>query len=491
MKKSIAKLTTASLLFGMTAGAFSCGEADEPADVTDVQSSEITTAESQLEIKDFGGYNVRILTRADTGTGTWFTLDVTAEEENGDAINDAVFRRNQKIEEDYNITIERISEEGADHVNLITQSVLAGDDTYDLVLSYLQNLSSVASEGYLLDLNSLSSLDLSNPCWDVVGNSCLEVNGKMYFAMGDINITDNDATYSTLFNKEIIAEFPDMPDLYALVEEGSWTLDKLKEYSIMVTSDVDGNGQMEWDTDRYGLISQYEVGVAMLLGSGQKTVDIGSDGFLKYNLNNEKIVEGFELIYDFFADQSYQLIADAPAYSSVTDLWNTLARGGFKAGRALFYIGPTANVRLIRDMEADFGILPVPKLTEDQDKYYSMLQAGNATAYSIPTTATAPERTALILEALCEGSTDTLLPAYYETTLIRKASRDTESADMLDLIFENRIIDFSNAFLSIGINSFLINTLKSASNTFTSSEASQRGTFEDNIAKINEAFSSQ
>lgn len=135
MKHFIATLTTASLLFGMTAGAFSCGEADEPADVTDVQSSEITTEASKLEIKDFGGYNVRILTRADTGT--WFTLDVTAEEENGDAINDAVFRRNQKIEEDYNITIERISEEGADHVNLITQSVLAGDDTYDLVLSYL------------------------------------------------------------------------------------------------------------------------------------------------------------------------------------------------------------------------------------------------------------------------------------------------------------------------------------------------------------------
>lgn len=137
MKKLIVKLTTASLLFGMTAGAFSCGEAAEPTDVTDAQSSDSTTEASQLEVKDFGGYNVRILTRADTGTGTWFTLDVTAEEENGDAINDAVFRRNQKIEEDYNITIERISEEGADHVNLITQSVLAGDDTYDLVLSYL------------------------------------------------------------------------------------------------------------------------------------------------------------------------------------------------------------------------------------------------------------------------------------------------------------------------------------------------------------------
>ena len=125
MKKLIVKLTTASLLFGMTAGAFSCGEAAEPTDVTDAQSSDSTTEASKLEVKDFGGYNVRILTRADTGTGTWFTLDVTAEEENGDAINDAVFRRNQKIEEDYNITIERISEEGADHVNLITQSVLA------------------------------------------------------------------------------------------------------------------------------------------------------------------------------------------------------------------------------------------------------------------------------------------------------------------------------------------------------------------------------
>lgn len=480
------------MLAGMTLSSLSCGETpDDNGSTSETTTTASTTAPSTLEIKDFGGYTVKVLTRADTGTGTWFTVDVTSDELNGEAINDAVYMRNQKIEEDYNITIERISEEGTDHVNLVTQAVLSGDDTYDLVLSYLQNQASIASEGYVYDLNSLQSLDLTHPCWDVVGNSCLEVNGKSYFVMGDINITDNDATYSTLFNKEIAAAFPDMPDLYQLVKDGKWTLDKLKEFSIMVTDDVDGNGVMEWDKDRWGLISQYEVGVAMLLGSGQKTVEIGSDGLLSYNLNSEKIVNAFELIYNFFADQSYQLIADAPAYANVTDLWNTLARGGFKAGRALFYIGPTANVRLIRDMEDDFGILPVPKLTEDQDKYYSMLQAGNATAYSIPITAADPERTALILEALCEGSTDTLLPAYYDTTLVRKASRDNESADMLDLIFKNRIIDFSNAFLSIGINSFIINTLKSATNTFASSEASQRGTFEDNIEKINEAFSAQ
>ncbi len=490
MKRTVSILLLLSMLAGMTISGASCKETTDSSDTSNSDAVS-TTAPSTLEVKDFGSYNIRILTRADTGTGTWFTVDVTSDEMNGEVINDAVFMRNEKIEETYNVTFERISEEGTDHVNLVTQSVLAGDDTYDLVLSYLQNQASIASEGYVFDLNSLESLDLTNSCWDIVGNSCLEVNGKMYFVMGDVNITDNDATYSTLFNKEIAASFPDMPDLYQLVKDGSWTLDKLKEFSIMVTDDVDGNGIMEWDKDRYGLISQYEVGIAMLLGSGQKTVEIGSDGFLSYNLNNEKIVNAFELIYNFFADQSYQLIADAPAYANVTDLWNTLARGGFKAGRALFYIGPIANVRLIRDMEADFGILPVPKLTEDQDKYYSMLQAGNATAYSIPVTVSDPERSALILEALCEGSTGTLLPAYYENTLVRKASRDTESGDMLDLIFENRIIDFSNAFLSIGINSFILNTLKSATNTFVSSEASQRTKFVDNIETINEAFSAQ
>ena len=45
----------------------------------------------------------------------------------------------------------------------------------------------------------------------------------------------------------------------------------------------------------------------------------------------------------------------------------------------------------------------------------------------------------VILETLCYESTDTLVKAYYEILLKTKTSRDNDSEDMLDLIFQNRV----------------------------------------------------
>lgn len=142
----------------------------------------------------------------------------------------------------------------------------------------------------------------------------------------------------------------------------------------------------------------------------------------------------------------------------------------------------------MRDMTSDFGIIPIPKIEESQETYHSMLQSNNATSYSIPISVSDPDRSALILEALAEESVDTLTPAYYENTLKRKASRDSESADMLDLIFANRIIDQADTYVTIGIKSFIEGQAAAKSNTFASSEASKRASFIEKIDKVNEAF---
>lgn len=289
--------------------------------------------------------------------------------------------------------IERVIVDFGQTANIVKQSVLAGSDDYDLVLNILKNQAKLSSEDCLYDLTTVPGINLSHKCWDSVGNDCMQIGGKIFCVMGDINITDNDAKINTAFGR----------------------------------------------------------------------------------------------IYDFFADQTFQLTADNSKYSSVKDLWNVLARVTFKGDRSLFFMGHIGNVRLIRDMETDFGIIPIPKLDESQDIYYSMMQSENATAYSIPVTANA-ERSGLILEALAEGSTDTLLPAYYETTLKRKASRDSESSDILDLIFGNRVVDYCNTYTEIGINNFIQAKLRESSNTFASSEASQRSVFTENIDKINASY---
>ena len=83
---------------------------------------------------------------------------------------------------------------------------------------------------------------------------------------------------------------------------------------------------------------------------------------------------------------------------------------------------------------------------------------------------------------------DTLTPAYYDITLKRKASRDDDSSDMLDLIFANRCLDPSFAFTAIGTWNHIQNVVKASSNTVVSLEASQHDTFLANIDNIFEAY---
>lgn len=438
---------------------------------------------------DFENYVFRIMTRDDKNTTTWRVIDVVDSEENvGDSINDAVYKRNTAVSEEYNVTFERVETIHEQIVATVTQSVLAGDDNFDALQAILTFQSQLAAEGYLHSLDKFDDLQLDESWWDSIGNGFLRIGGELYSAMGDINIIDNDATYSVLFNKKLLANYPAIPDIYQLVRDGKWTLDKLHEYSQLVSKDLDGNGVMEWDKDQFGVIDQYEVSEALLLGSGMRAVEFDKDGYLEYNLSNEKIVNTFEKVYNFFSDDTCQITTDASKYSSVSDKWNVVSRGTFKSDRGLFFMGPTVNVRLLRDMTSDFGILPIPKIEESQSTYHSMLQSNNATSYSIPVTAAVPDRTALILEALCEESVDTLTPAYYENTLKRKASRDNESSDMLDLIFANRIIDQADTYTTIGIKSFIEGQAKSESNTFASSEASNRSSYVEKIDKINESF---
>ena len=80
---------------------------------------------------------------------------------------------------------------------------------------------------------------------------------------------------------------------------------------------------------------------------------------------------------------------------------------------------------------------------------------------SVPITLTGDKlsEVGMVLEALAAESHYTLIPEYIETSLKTKNSRDAESADMLDIIINNRVFDpmhiynfggFSSDYLGLG-----------------------------------------
>ena len=135
----------------------------------------------------------------------------------------------------------------------------------------------------------------------------------------------------------------------------------------------------------------------------------------------------------------------------------------FESGHGLFFWMRLDEVTNMREGDADFGIIPVPKLEESQDTYYSMVSQHTTGLMSIPKTQGGDklEEVGLVLEAMAAISHYDLIPAYIESSLKTKHSRDAESAEMLDIIIGNRIFDpmliynfgnFANLFAEFGKN---------------------------------------
>ena len=95
-KQILAMLLLASALITASCGSGDTTASDTAAVATEAQTSAETLSPldqtiASLPVKDYGGYEFMIMDRS-TDHIPWETYDVYAESENGDAINDAVYK---------------------------------------------------------------------------------------------------------------------------------------------------------------------------------------------------------------------------------------------------------------------------------------------------------------------------------------------------------------------------------------------------------------
>ena len=386
---------------------------------------------------DFEGYVFTVLDRAGYDGKYWVSVDMYAEAENGEPINDAVFRRNRRLEAKFNITIEEIKKE-PDLLAFAQKSIMAGDDTFDVLYPFMQNAGVMIQKGQLVNLYGVPYLSFDKPWWNKTTNDSMTVGKKLYCAAGDIAVITNDSTWAVLFNKELTKDFG-LSDHYQMVKEGKWTLDVLRENSRLVTKDLNGDGVLTLHEDQWGTIQQHECSYCLFAASGQTVIVKDANDLPTLAFSNDRTVAVLTKVIDFLSDDTAQIKVDEFA-GKYNDIWAE-AMNTFIENRGLYAIWPLRAVPDMRTMEADFGILPLPKYDEAQDTYYSVMQYNNATVMCIPVSAVNLERTGAILEAWAAESVDTLTKAYYEINLKGKHSRDEESSAMLDLILATRVVE--------------------------------------------------
>jgi len=101
----------------------------------------------------------------------------------------------------------------------------------------------------------------------------------------------------------------------------------------------------------------------------------------------------------------------------------------------------------LRDVEFAYGVLPYPKYDEEQPGYYT----NSMDQHSVfGTPKTLPEGdyefVGIMMEVLNAETYKTVYPEFYDAALKGKYSEDTATAEMIDLIMDGRVFEFSFQF---------------------------------------------
>ena len=233
MNKTTLRAAAALLLFTFLFSFISCG--DKPAETAPVNpETSAAPAETEpadpLASYDLGGDVIRIYTSVDATDATNANALIEGSgEENGEVVNDAVYKRNLDVSELLNINYE-FTHANEDYFSVqpaIQKIVLAGDDVYDLIVNDIYPLANLALEGMFRDVSQNPVFDFEADYWRREYMKDLSVVGETQFIMaGDYFMDVLCSAHALYFNKQLIENIKGDPDyVYKLVLDGEWTTD--------------------------------------------------------------------------------------------------------------------------------------------------------------------------------------------------------------------------------------------------------------------------
>ncbi len=451
------------------------GEAKDGAESTLQNTEETTAAEPAPELPDatYDGYTVRMITLE--AYNDHFKLDM---ESDGDALNDAGYKRNLAVSELLDVSFE--ATEYPDPVKIFKTGVTAGDDVCEFIFPHAtMGVASMVTDRLLYDWNQLSYVDMTMPWWNNTMSSALSLGGRLYYASGDIVLTWQGMN-AILFNKTFSGT--EEKDFYALAFDGKWTMDALSASIKNVTEDLDGDGQFT-KADKYGYLDHIGGGGAYLYCAGITITEQDENGYPTLALNTERTVNLVRKFYDLI--YSGDVFLDS--YDSVRYATSTYRQMLLEGRSFLTCLDIGSMYPYLREIEFDFGILPLPKYDENQENYRVFCGAG---LIGVPSNISDPERTSVIAEAMAYKSYKLLRPAFFDIVLENKAVRDENSYKILQMMQENKVWDFGFNFDSSGLGYGMITNvvIQNKSTDFVSYYAKNEKKLQNALQQVIDAF---
>ncbi len=403
-------------------------------DTKDTETDDIGTVDTesdtegldpQLEAEDFGGTFTMLGREADAYSFPYYELDGNDDDS---VLDRGIFRRNMNIQMKYNIQL--ISKYAMRNklLSLATTDSLAGVDyEYDAHLVSTAEAFQFAVNGLLYVLEDVPYIDLDKPYYDQTLKKDTSIGNKHYFSHGHFSISTYNATSALYLNKTLLKNYK-LEDPYALVKSGDWTWEKMFTMCKAVT-EIAEDGQANAGQHQYGFALGVYAWQPMFFSSGRSLIAKDANDMPYLNMNN--CMDLFQDVTRVMNDPATTWFSSAYGISVQYNASET-----FLAGRALFSCDPLYYVpEFLLNSNIDYGILPFPKYTEDQQGYWSQTHAAHSTVLAVPKVTADIDKAGKILEDFAYQSSLHVYPVIMDTMIKYRNAQTANDFDMLEIIF--------------------------------------------------------
>ena len=297
------------ILFVIAALLTACGngetaETEKTADTaggTDTETAAETLSEKEqllaaLPTGDYGGYDFMMLNNESNFAYT----QMGAEELTGEGINDAIYNRNSAVADRLNVKLTENRVGYAEVTSTMKTAVAAGDSTYSCFWNESAFVAPFAIEGSLWNVKDLTALSLDQSWWDAGAMADLTIGDYLYFLVGDLHLMFRESFWMVGFNKNI-ADDVGIEDLYNVVREGAWTMDKMGAAMAAARADLNGDGSMDGN-DRFGMTCYEGCVIPLFIGAGETLVERDENGIPHFVTPDDRFYQAYEkIVSTYFA----------------------------------------------------------------------------------------------------------------------------------------------------------------------------------------------
>lgn len=403
-------------------------------------TGELSAGADTIGKYDFEMADFKILSR--TSTKYEFESD---DENSGSLVSEKIVSRNSAVEERFNVKFDFKDAPGDDpnrsaFTTMIQTNFMSGSSEWDLVSAHGTVISPLQFRGYCMDMTTLPEFDVQKEWWSSTFYNECNFWGKLYFSVGDIAYTLYEYLEVLYVNEKAyidnaIGESGNVDAFYDLVRNGDWTYETFKSYVKQYECNPDAPER------NYGLALNLHSWRAMLPATEMLFTYRDEDENIKLY---EKISDRMSTFYSDF--KSFLFESNKVYCPNVNSNDASTQNSLFTAGRLLFYGQELGQLKRINgDIGFNFGVVPFPKYTDLQESYHTTCR-NSVSAIMVPVNVSDPTMSGVITEALCMYSYRNVIPAYYEVVLTLQVIGTPNGQDMMKIIRDSFMIDFSLAY---------------------------------------------